>query len=196
MELIYIIGKRNGTPRQAFSDAEMQLRKMGFVAVNPLEEILKFNEIDTEGLNSIEEERNFLSQFLNRSSGVYALPGWEDCNTAKAEYEEAIKQDKRIMFQPQRVTIDEIIRAAEEVTGMSFSEIRARTRKAPLVEIRRAICYLAWKYQSTTMVALGQMFGMDHTSILHQRNTAQALLKSGDDRAVTIINEIKNKLTA
>lgn len=196
MELIYIIGKRNGTPRQAFTEAEMQLRKMGFVAINPLEEILKFNEIDEDGLNSPEEETRFLEPFLAKCTGIYLLRGWEDCNTAKTEQEIAISLGLRAMFQPQRVSVDEIIKAAEEVTGMNMQQLRQRCRKAGLVEVRRAIFYLACRYQSATLVGLAQMFGMDHTTVLNSRNRAEALLQVNDERTTDIINQIKNKLTA
>ncbi|SEA59495.1 protein of unknown function [Arachidicoccus rhizosphaerae] len=196
MELIYIIGKRKGTPRNVFSEAEMQIRKMGWVAINPLEEILKFNEVDEEGLNSAEEESRFLIPFFNKCSGVYLLPGWESCQSARKEVAAADEASKRIMYQPQQVSIDDIIRAAEEVTGMSFDKIRARTRKGTIVEIRRAIFYLAWKYQSTTFVALAQMFGMDHTSVIHNRNTAKRLLSAGDERTTEVITQIKERLIA
>ena len=196
MELIYIIGKRTGAPRQAFTEAEMQIRKMGWVAINPLEEILKFNEFDEEGLNSAEEESRFLIPFFNKCSGVYLLPEWRSCSTAKTEYDLALEQDKKIMFQPQRVTVEEILDAAQKVTGLSLDRIRARTRKANIVEVRRAIFYLAWKYQSTTFVALAQMFGMDHTSVIHNRNTAKRLLSAGDERTTEVITQIKERLIA
>lgn len=196
MELIYIIGKRNGTPRSIFTDAEMQLRKMGFVAVNPLEEILKFNEFDEEGLNSAEEEAAFLYPFLQRSSGVYLLKGWEESQVAKSEIEKAQRLGLKVMHQAVQISVEDIIKAAEEVTGKPMEQLKARSRKNNLVEIRMAIFYLAWKYQSTTAVALGQLFGRDHTTVLSAKNRAQMLMESGDERAMEIINQIKNRLTA
>lgn len=175
----------------------MQLRKMGFVAVNPLEEILKFNEFDEEGLNSTDEELRYLIPFLARSAGVYLLPGWESCGVATRELKTAKELGlKDIMYQPTTIPLESILKAAEDVTGMNLMQLRMRSRKATLVEIRRAIFYLAWKYQSATMVALGQLFGMDHTTVIANRDRAQLLLASGDERATEIITQIKNRLTA
>ena len=196
MELIYIIGNRKSVPRLKFAEAELNIRRMGDIAINPLEEILRFNEIDEEGLCSIEEEQEFLQPLFNICSSVYMLNGWTLCKTSITEHDNAIIQGKRVMFQPTRISIEDIIKAAEEVTGIPMHRLKEKSRKASLVEIRRAIFYLAWKYQCDTLVHIAQLFGMDHTTVIHARRTAENLLSSGDARACQVINQIKEKLTA
>lgn len=198
MQIIYIAGRVTGLPidevRLKFSEAEMEVRKMGFLTLNPVEEILQFNEFDEEGLNGWQQEMDFLVPFLSRCHGIYMLRDWRNSKGARIEYENAIREGKILMFQPEIITTDRLIRATEEATGMPWEDIKAKCRKRDLVTVRKVFSYLAVTHNSGTLVQIGGLLGQDYTTIIHSKNSVEDMIETSDEITLYYLNAIKRRL--
>jgi chromosomal replication initiator protein len=67
-----------------------------------------------------------------------------------------------------RVTIDLILSAVSESTGVSITEIIGDKRSRPVVDSRHLAMYLARELTDSSLPKIGERFGnRDHTSVLH-----------------------------
>lgn len=69
-----------------------------------------------------------------------------------------------------RATIEDVARQ----TGTTPEQIVGPRRSAPLVKIRHAAIYLAWRNTNLSLPVLGRAFNRDHTSILYALNAVKA----------------------
>lgn len=198
MLIVYIAGAVSGLPidelRLKFSEAEMEVRKMGFLTINPVEEILQFNEYDEEGLSGWQQEMDFLSPMVDKCDGIFMLTDWKESKGARIEYEQARNAGKTIMFQPEAITADRLIKATEEASGLTWEDIKERTRKRGVVDIRKAFTYLALKHGAGSTVQVARMLGQDHTTVIHSRDKVRDLIQVGDPVAIEWLNAIKRRL--
>lgn len=73
-------------------------------------------------------------------------------------------------YEAAKATIVDVARQA----GVTPSLITGHSRSAPLVKIRHAAIYLAWRRTGHSLPVLGKAFNRDHTSILYALNAVRS----------------------
>jgi chromosomal replication initiator protein len=82
-----------------------------------------------------------------------------------------------------RVTIDAILSAVAESTGVSVNEIIGDKRSRPVVESRHIAMYLARELTDASLPKIGERFGnRDHTTVLHAVEKITKLMR--EDREI------------
>jgi chromosomal replication initiator protein len=82
-----------------------------------------------------------------------------------------------------RVTIDAILSAVSESTGVSVNEIIGDKRSRPVVESRHIAMYLARELTDASLPKIGERFGnRDHTTVLHAVEKITKLMR--EDREI------------
>ena len=66
---------------------------------------------------------------------------------------------------------DKIINKVADFYGLTNKEIRGKCRKRPLVKARFIAMYFLRQKTDFTLKTIGDMFGRDHTSVIHALNT-------------------------
>jgi chromosomal replication initiator protein len=91
-----------------------------------------------------------------------------------------------------RITIDVILSAVADATGVSVTEIIGDKRSRPVVESRHVAMYLARELTDSSLPKIGERFGnRDHTTVLHAVEKITKLMQEDRD----MYNRIQ-KLTA
>ena len=81
-----------------------------------------------------------------------------------------------------RVTIDIILSAVSETTGISITEIIGDKRSRPVVESRHVAMYLARELTDSSLPKIGERFGnRDHTTVLHAVDKITKLMQQDRD---------------
>jgi chromosomal replication initiator protein len=81
-----------------------------------------------------------------------------------------------------RVTIDMILSAVSESTGVSLTEIVGDKRSRPVVESRHLAMYLARELTDSSLPKIGERFGnRDHTTVLHAVEKITKLMREDRD---------------
>jgi chromosomal replication initiator protein len=81
-----------------------------------------------------------------------------------------------------RVTIDIILSAVSETTGISITEIIGDKRSRPVVEGRHLAMYLARELTDSSLPKIGERFGnRDHTTVLHAVDKITKLMQQDRD---------------
>ncbi len=81
-----------------------------------------------------------------------------------------------------RVTIDLILSAVSESTGVSITEIIGDKRSRPVVDSRHMAMYLARELTDSSLPKIGERFGnRDHTSVLHAVQKITKLMQEDRD---------------
>ena len=97
----YISGKISGLPFEEvvekFENAEMEVTKLGYKAINPTK-----NGVNSDkwGDHMVEDVRN-----LNRCEAVYFLVDWEQSAGAAIEHQFAVNTGKKMIYQPENSTV-------------------------------------------------------------------------------------------
>jgi chromosomal replication initiator protein len=76
-----------------------------------------------------------------------------------------LKEDYSAIMQ--RQTIDKIIKATTRHYGETFVELLKRDRRRNKVTCRHVICFLLRKHTTLSQQAVGDIFGVDHTTVVH-----------------------------
>jgi chromosomal replication initiator protein len=91
-----------------------------------------------------------------------------------------------------RITVDAILSAVAEATGVSVTEIIGDKRSRPVVESRHVAMYLARELTDSSLPKIGERFGnRDHTTVLHAVEKITKLMQEDRD----MYNRVQ-KLTA
>ena len=81
-----------------------------------------------------------------------------------------------------RVTIDIILSAVSESTGISITEIIGDKRSRPVVDSRHVAMYLARELTDASLPKIGEKFGnRDHTTVLHAVDKITKLMQQDRD---------------
>lgn len=82
-----------------------------------------------------------------------------------------------------QITIyDKLCEHAKDITGIDISYIK-RSRKIDYVRIRASIMVNMCMYCGVTTTALGKHMGLDHSSVVHHKNTHTGRHRSDDEYA-------------
>ncbi|MFH0917413.1 MAG: chromosomal replication initiator protein DnaA [bacterium] len=95
-----------------------------------------------------------------------------------------------------RITIDLILSAVSEFTGISITEITGDKRSRPVVESRHLVMYLARELTDASLPKIGDRIGgRDHTTVLHAVEKITKLMREDRDmynRVQRITTKVKS----
>lgn len=73
---------------------------------------------------------------------------------------------------------------AKEITGIDITKV-GRIRRKEYVRIRASIIVSMLKYLGASTVDMGEIMGLDHTTIIHHRNNHKGRYRSDDEYLYT-----------
>lgn len=154
---------------EAFSLAEAQLTAEGYEVLNPLR-----TGLPSESAPEAKAAVNILQ--LLSCDAIYLLPDWQSDTLAVIEKNIAVNTGKLILQEiaPQ----PDIKQIIEDVMGVSFDDIRGRSRNRTIVYARQIYAHYA-RENGGSLIAIGMEMEHNHTSVLYY------LRKYADDYAYT-----------
>lgn len=161
---VYITGKTldSLTAAKDFSAAEAQLTAEGYEVLNPLRTGLPSGS-GPEAMAAV----NILQ--LLSCDAIFLLPDWQSDTLAVIEKNIAVNTGKLIL-QEKKPDIKQII---ETVMGVTFDEIRSRSRSRLIVYARQIYAYHARK-TGASLTAIGNEMAHNHTSVLYYLHNYEA----------------------
>ena len=95
-KIVYLSGKISGNEnyKKDFAVAEVYLRQLGYIVVNPAQ----LDEISTEKL-TYEQYMRICYKLIDISDIVFMVSGWKDSKGANAELTYAKSLGKKVMYQ-------------------------------------------------------------------------------------------------
>jgi chromosomal replication initiation ATPase DnaA len=88
------------------------------------------------------------------------------------------------------------IRLVENTTGVSYSQMKDRTRRREIVEARQlAMCLLRSAFKNLSLAQIGSKFNRDHATVLHAHKTIRNLREVDQTfcvRNAKILNQIRD----
>lgn len=79
---------------------------------------------------------------------------------------------------PDRVTVDDVIRASAQHFMIRVGDIKGRKRTKSMAVPRFVACYVARKLTRCSYPEIGAALGRDHTSVLHAVQQVEARMES------------------
>lgn len=74
-------------------------------------------------------------------------------------------------------TLEGIIKQAEFVTGISFEKMKSRIRIQEIIDAKYYTMYLIREADRWTYKYIGELFNVDHSSVIYGVKTAKDLIK-------------------
>lgn len=74
-----------------------------------------------------------------------------------------------VVDNPRRVLVDRVVLEVAQAFHCREDEIRGRSRLASIAFARHIVYYLLWRIFSWSSTETGQVFGVNHTSVLYGR---------------------------
>lgn len=65
--------------------------------------------------------------------------------------------------------------------GIPLEVLMSKSRKADLVLVRQLICFSLYNHSSATLKDVGELVGLDHTTIMHNNKKVVDLMMAFDD---------------
>ncbi|MBR7131941.1 MAG: chromosomal replication initiator protein DnaA [Clostridia bacterium] len=94
--------------------------------------------------------------------------------------------------EPEPITIDKIISEVARTYNVSESDILSNRKTANLVLARQVAMYIARETTALSFKAIGESFGKDHTTVLHNVNKIENFLKDKPHQRELVEDIIKN----
>ena len=94
-----------------------------------------------------------------------------------------------------KITKEKIIATVCKYFTIDQKDLTGRKRNKEIVEPRQICIYLMWSQLAIPLATIGQVFGRDHTTIIHARDKIMELIKTNKQMKKTIndlITELKN----
>lgn len=105
---------------------------------------------------------------------------------------EAIKEYD--IEEKQTVTYDVIIDSVCEYFNLKREELLGKKRNKEIVEPRQICMYIISQILDMPLLAIGQIFGRDHTTVIHARDKISQLIEE-NNRIKVAVNDIKSLAT-
>lgn len=97
----------------------------------------------------------------------------------KADMEEVLqKEGNQPPVLDSKLTPERIIEAVCEYFTIDEKDLTGRKRNKEIVEPRQICIYLMWSQLAIPLMAIGQIFGRDHTTIIHARDKIMEQVKT------------------
>lgn len=107
--------------------------------------------------------------------------------------EEALR-DILSVRDPKRITGEVIIKAVSNYYSVSVEDIKSQKRKREIALPRQVAMYLTRELTPLSLPAIGDVFGRDHTTVMHSYDKISELIQSSPDMGATIA-ELKKDIT-
>jgi len=95
---------------------------------------------------------------------------------------------------PGTIGEDHIINAVCFVCNTTFEALKKRNRKRELVMARQFIYYFLRKRTALSLKSIGEIFGQDHTTVIHSVDTITNLLCTEDPAVMEGLRLIKAQI--
>jgi chromosomal replication initiation ATPase DnaA len=146
-----------------FEDAEILLESLGLESVNPIKNVLPFNEKWKKRI--IRDIENLLD-----CDAILMLDGWTDSVGASIEYDIAMRTGKDIWFESTIVHNQSVVlriqNAIHEATGMRINEYTTKSRKRDDFFARMIFAHHC-RQNKMKMKVIANYIHRDHTSMLY-----------------------------
>lgn len=114
----------------------------------------------------------------------------------REEMEEVLeKEGEPAPVSSNKITQDKIIGVVCKHFTIDKRDLVGRKRNKEIVEPRQVCIYLMWSQLAIPLATIGQVFGRDHTTIIHARDKIMELIKTNKQMKKTIndlITELKS----
>ena len=110
----------------------------------------------------------------------------------KNDLREAMKEYD--IEEKQSVSYDTIIDCVCEYFSLSRDEILGKKRNKEIVEPRQICMYIISQVLDMPLLAIGQIFGRDHTTVIHARDKISQMIEE-NSRIKVAVNDIKSLAT-
>lgn len=90
------------------------------------------------------------------------------------------------------LTKENLLSVISFVSGLSEDEIRGQNRARGLVLCRHAYYFLAREKMGLKLVQIGEVFGSDHTTVIHGIKKVKDMISIKDEITLNFINNINN----
>ena len=126
---------------------------------------------------------------------IYFLANLHGKTVATREDMEEVleKECEQCVEKKKKITQERIINAVCDYFTIDQKDLTGRKRNKEIVEPRQICIYLMWSQLAIPLATIGQIFGRDHTTIIHARDKIMELLKT-NKQIKKIINEITAEL--
>ena len=94
--------------------------------------------------------------------------------------------------QPISVTIDKIIDSVSGSFGVTAADIRSDKRQAEITRARQAAMYVIKEITDQTLKEIGDVFGKNHTTVLHSINQCKDRRKEEQEYKMAVMNIIRD----
>jgi len=90
----------------------------------------------------------------------------------KADMEEVLQREGNVQERPvdSKLTPERVIETVCRYFTIDEKDLTGRKRNKEIVEPRQICIYLMWSQLAIPLMTIGQMFGRDHTTIIHARD--------------------------
>ena len=99
------------------------------------------------------------------------------------------------LINQQEINSDRIIDIICKYYDTNIEQLKKRNRKREIVTVRRMCIYFLKKNTHSTLKSIGDIFGQDHTTVIHSLDTIQDFIDIKDAatiRDIRIINSTLN----
>ena len=110
----------------------------------------------------------------------------------KDDLREALKEYD--IEEKQTVTTDSIIDCVCEYFNLTREELLGKKRNKEIVEPRQVCMYIITQLLDMPLLAIGQIFGRDHTTVIHARDKMSQMIEE-NNRLKVAVNDIKSLAT-
>lgn len=90
------------------------------------------------------------------------------------------------------LTKENLLSVISFVSGLSEDEIRGQNRARGLVLCRHAYYFLAREKMGLKLAQIGEVFGSDHTTVIHGIKKVKDMISINDEITLNFINNINN----
>ncbi|MBQ7977342.1 MAG: chromosomal replication initiator protein DnaA [Clostridia bacterium] len=126
---------------------------------------------------------------------IYFLANLNGKTVATREYMEEVleKEGEPVVVSNSKMTQDKIISTVCQYFMIDRKDLIGRKRNKEIVEPRQICIYLMWTQLAIPLVTIGQIFGRDHTTIIHARDKIMEMIKT-NKQMKKVVNELISEL--
>ncbi len=126
---------------------------------------------------------------------IYFLANLHGKTVATREDMEEVleKEGEPTVVSTTKVTQEKIINAVCKYFTIDKRDLTGRKRNKEIVEPRQICIYLMWSQLAIPLATIGQIFGRDHTTIIHARDKIMELVKT-NKQTKKIVNDLVAEL--
>ena len=168
---LYLSGPITGNPNavEQFAAAERRYASLGEV-INPL----KGSSIHTPWHEAMRRDIVLLMQ----CDAIVMLRGWHASRGAVLERHIASQLGMQLIYDSYQPDFIGILTAAiYDITGISYNQLKSKSRQRDIVDARHIFFKLLRDYTSWSTPLIGSLLDRDHCTVLHALNKCESLIR-------------------